>query len=494
MAIVALIAGHVAARAQSYTITDLGVGVASAINSSGQVVGNWGNQMFLYDGTNTHQLGPLADNYFPPSSPGQSPPWGPVSTGTVAGISDSGIIVGTTDPLTVSTIALGFWYSAGKALLLYPPDGPTSSSSFTAVNSAGVAVGTHRFDGSSYAWLKGGVALAINSAGLAVGYTVGDAAGTRPCQFINNDASALSLSSLPGGDWSNLGSFTPYSQATAVNSAGTIVGFQIAVHQISSASLARAFMITNGVATQLGPEIDNGQYEVHGIADDGTVVGFTSVGGQAKAIIVRQGVVSDLNQLVQPTSWVLNAAKAINSQGSIVGVGTYQGDSHAFLLKPIGPGQPIAPSITTSPIGGDFALGATVTLSVSATGTAPLTYQWQKDQHDLQNQTNSILSIGNAQGTDTGSYRVVVTNAAGTTTSSAVTVTVHDPLLAVRTLAGLYITGAIGGSYRVDWRTDVSATNWNTLATVQLTNSPQLYVDVQSPDYPRRIYRAVRLP
>ena len=46
----------------------------------------------------------------------------------------------------------------------------------------------------------------------------------------------------------------------------------------------------------------------------------------------------DLNNLLQPASgWLLQDAKAMNSQGHITGVGEYGGQVHAFLLIPILP-------------------------------------------------------------------------------------------------------------------------------------------------------------
>ncbi len=73
----------------------------------------------------------------------------------------------------------------------------------------------------------------------------------------------------------------------------------------------------------------------------------------------------------------------------------------------------LAPSITTQPAGGTVNLGQTSSLSVTATGTAPLGYQWFKDGVKLSGQTNSTLSVASFQFTDSGSYQVVVANAGG---------------------------------------------------------------------------------
>jgi hypothetical protein len=85
---------------------------------------------------------------------------------------------------------------------------------------------------------------------------------------------------------------------------------------------------------------------------------------------------------------------------------------------------PVAPAITTSPLAQSVQVGAPVNLTVVATGTAPLTYQWFKNGTAVAGATGSSLSFASAQVADTGNYSVVVTNAVATVTSSAVAVTV----------------------------------------------------------------------
>ncbi|QYM78983.1 immunoglobulin domain-containing protein [Horticoccus luteus] len=83
-----------------------------------------------------------------------------------------------------------------------------------------------------------------------------------------------------------------------------------------------------------------------------------------------------------------------------------------------------APVVTTAPTSQTVGVGANVTLSVVANGGAPLTYQWQKDSVALAGATNATLALTNLQTTDSGDYTVTVTNAAGSTTSAAATLTV----------------------------------------------------------------------
>jgi hypothetical protein len=71
--------------------------------------------------------------------------------------------------------------------------------------------------------------------------------------------------------------------------------------------------------------------------------------------------------------------------------------------------------------------GATITLSVTATGTGSLTYQWSKNGTAISGATSSTLSIANSSASDAGSYKVVVSTSATSVTSNTVTVTVNVP-------------------------------------------------------------------
>ncbi|MEY2882102.1 MAG: hypothetical protein RLZZ15_4482, partial [Verrucomicrobiota bacterium] len=84
-----------------------------------------------------------------------------------------------------------------------------------------------------------------------------------------------------------------------------------------------------------------------------------------------------------------------------------------------------APSITTHPASTTVTAGTSVTLTVVATGTGTLSYQWKKAGANLTGATNASYTIASSATTDSGSYTVAVTNAVGTTTSNAATLTVN---------------------------------------------------------------------
>ncbi|WP_221031127.1 immunoglobulin domain-containing protein [Actomonas aquatica] len=71
--------------------------------------------------------------------------------------------------------------------------------------------------------------------------------------------------------------------------------------------------------------------------------------------------------------------------------------------------------------------GESLFLSVQVTSNSTATYQWFKDAVALTGATGSSLSIDQATAATAGDYHVVVTNAAGSATSSTATVVIQPP-------------------------------------------------------------------
>jgi glucose/arabinose dehydrogenase len=74
-------------------------------------------------------------------------------------------------------------------------------------------------------------------------------------------------------------------------------------------------------------------------------------------------------------------------------------------------------TITTQPEDVQVSATGTTTFTVAATGTGPLTYQWQKDRIDLPNETTDTLTLANISPADIAGYSVIVTDANGSRTS-----------------------------------------------------------------------------
>src|SRR5580700_1531746 len=86
----------------------------------------------------------------------------------------------------------------------------------------------------------------------------------------------------------------------------------------------------------------------------------------------------------------------------------------------------VAPTITTQPVSQTVNVGQTATFSVVATGTAPLSYQWQKNGTAISGATAASYTTPATSASDNGStFLVVVSNAAGNMASAAATLTVN---------------------------------------------------------------------
>jgi len=90
-------------------------------------------------------------------------------------------------------------------------------------------------------------------------------------------------------------------------------------------------------------------------------------------------------------------------------------------------------AITSQPADTIVSVGVDATLNVSATGTAPITYQWYSYGDNTNNTPVSIgyattasFTITNAQVSDSGFYAVVVTNDYNSVTSRFALLIVGD--------------------------------------------------------------------
>ncbi|MBM3852219.1 MAG: hypothetical protein FJ399_03595, partial [Verrucomicrobia bacterium] len=135
-----------------------------------------------------------------------------------------------------------------------------------------------------------------------------------------------------------------------------------------------------------------------------------------------------------------------------------------------------APTLATQPASQTVNTGQPVTFSVVATGSAPLAYQWRKSGVNLAGATGATYTIASAQASDAATYTVVVSNSAGTATSSGavLTVTTLQPIrLAVEYWQAWDYPGysvdeyqdvLVEGQYVDDWGEDEDG-NWVVVGT-----------------------------
>ncbi len=118
---------------------------------------------------------------------------------------------------------------------------------------------------------------------------------------------------------------------------------------------------------------------------------------------------------------------------------------------------PVAPSITQQPADKSVSAGQTATFTVTATGTAPLSYQWKKGTTNITNATSASYTTPPTTLADSGSqFSVVVTNTAGNATSNAATLTV---------------TAAVAGVDVLTYHNDIARTGANLSETILTTTN-----------------------
>lgn len=121
--------------------------------------------------------------------------------------------------------------------------------------------------------------------------------------------------------------------------------------------------------------------------------------------------------LAIPSVQFTNAGSYTVSVTNYAGSATSSGATLAVI--------PSQPTIISQPHDWVMIAGTNTAFSVSAVGLGPLAYQWQRNNFNLPGATNPILALTNVQRWDAGQFQVVVTNSAGSITSSIATLTVY---------------------------------------------------------------------
>lgn len=200
-------------------------------------------------------------------------------------------------------------------------------------------------------------------------------------------------------------------------------------------------VITTQPASQA---VTAGQTATFSVAASGTspftyqwIKGTTNIAGATSASYTTPATTSADNGS-QFKVMVSNAAGSVTSNAAVLTVNS-------------------PPKITTQPVNRTVTVGQTATFTVVATGTATLTYQWQKGTTNIPGATSASYTTPATVLTDSGSqFQVVVTNSFGNATSNQVTLTV---------------TAASSGIDVVTYHNDVGRTGANTGETTLTPNN-----------------------
>jgi hypothetical protein len=156
----------------------------------------------------------------------------------------------------------------------------------------------------------------------------------------------------------------------------------------------------------------------------------------------------------------------------------------------------VPPAITNQPQDLTVVSGTNVVFAVGVTGSAPLGYQWQKDNTNIEGAVADTYELIQVQPKDAGNYSVLVSNAAGAATSvvSVLTVILPEPPVLSGYVEGNFFvitfTATPGNSYVVEYSDDLNAGSWLALTNLIATATDMVCHDTLAPT--QRYYR-VRL-
>jgi alpha-tubulin suppressor-like RCC1 family protein len=169
-------------------------------------------------------------------------------------------------------------------------------------------------------------------------------------------------------------------------------------------------------------------------------------------------------------------------------------DQIAYSINP--------PVITLQPVGVTTNVGAPVQFNVSASGVAPLFYQWVQNQTNNVGVNNPILSIASATRTNNGSYYAAVSNGGGTTISSNAILKVLVPQrfsspIVLNNHTIIFLSGDSDGGLLTSndlsgftAQSSSNLVNWVTLPNaLSITNGLLMLQDPVQSNYPSRFYR-----
>jgi hypothetical protein len=124
------------------------------------------------------------------------------------------------------------------------------------------------------------------------------------------------------------------------------------------------------------------------------------------------------------SSYVIASAQLNDAGNYTVVVRNSAGQATSRLAKLAVIQAATAPLISAQPTSLNLVEGQTATFTVVASGTAPLTYQWQRDRVNIPGATGTVFKINSVSTSDSGSYSVLVSNTAGSVSSDFVALSV----------------------------------------------------------------------
>jgi PQQ enzyme repeat len=305
----------------------------------------------------------------------------------------------------------------------------------------------------AYQWLRNG---AVIPGATGTGYT------TPATTSADNGALfSVTVSNLAGSVTSSMALLTVVGASGAAAPAVTAQP----ANQTVSVGRQATFVVTASGSAPL-----TYQWRRNGVAISG-----------ATAASYTTPAVTGVDNGAQFTVTVTNAAGSTTSNGA--------------LLSVVSSPAAVAPAITTQPVAQTVALGKQATFSVTATGTAPLSYQWRKNGAVITGATTANYTTPATTSADNGAqFAVTVSNSAGSVAShnaqlnisSAPKITTQpaNQTVAVGKQASFTVVASGTAPLSYQWRKNgvaiagATAASYTTPATVSTDNGAQFAVTV----------------
>jgi len=156
----------------------------------------------------------------------------------------------------------------------------------------------------------------------------------------------------------------------------------------------------------------------------------------------------------------------------------------------------VVPQITQQPQSVWAGVTSNVTFTVAATGLPTPEFQWLFNDSPVVGATNTTLAVTNIQPTDAGNYSVVVTNLAGSVTSSNAVLSIIPSQPAQFTFISLQsntelrivASGQTNATYVLE--TSTNLTDWTALTNLIATNGIFEFNAFPITNEARRFFRA----
>ncbi len=245
----------------------------------------------------------------------------------------------------------------------------------------------------------------------------------------------------------------------------TLLGY----HAVSAATaIVTPYSVSGTVGTPVTRQLGTSGQTAHSWSTTTAALGSSSFPLCPGLTLSKSGFISGTPTQAGTSTFTISAWENSNNTGA---------STSALFTFTIAGGTVSPPTITVPLANQTAAAGANATFTVTAGGTAPLSYKWLFGTTTLAGATSASMILTNAQAAAAGTYSVVVSNAGGSVTNAATLTVVMPPVIVTPpqgliVMAGTNITltvSASGSAAAYQWTTNGSPIPTATGSSLSLT-------------------------